>query len=63
MATPIGINWKAVWQDGVWGPVWRTTLAPRGFFLGSVSLFPILAATVRLAPTPDGSVRLRPGTE
>lgn len=23
MATPIGINWKAVWVDGVWAAVWR----------------------------------------
>lgn len=27
MATPIGVNWLAVWADDVWGPVWATTFA------------------------------------
>lgn len=27
MPTPIGGNWKPVWRDAVWGPVWQPTVA------------------------------------
>lgn len=59
MPTPIGINWKAIWQDNVWGPVWSTVLPIRGGLSGGVRIFPIFRATTAIRPTLEGTAHLR----